>query len=337
MNDSTTTRESGQVPKVELHCHLDGVVTADMLAAWPEPCPVPRTLLDRIGPVQDMAGFQRWFDVVSPSFVGKLERFHTIVTEHARRLANDRVIYAELMVSKSEMPKDRGELIEAFNRLRSVADSVQPLGVHLEFLIALGRNKPPILVAEQAERALLLHERGLICGVALAGPEQFPVRPFADTFDRLRERGVAIEIHAGEQEGEDSVWDALTHGHPRRLGHGLAVFDDPRLVEHVIAHGIHIEFCPTSNRALTGRGDFVFRAIERALEHGISFSINTDDPSPLGCSMGSEYALVERELGLGFADLARITENALKAAFGRFDRLPGSAGGSHIPEGQTLT
>src|SRR4051812_26707998 len=101
--------------------------------------------------------------------------------------------------------------------------------------------------ADLADRILMLHQAGLIVGVVLAGPERgHPVKPFQKLFARFREAGLGIENHAGEWCGPESVWDALEHGFPNRIGHGVSLFDDAALVRRFQEEQIHVEMCPTS-------------------------------------------------------------------------------------------
>jgi adenosine deaminase len=127
-----------------------------------------------------------------------------------------------------------------------------------------------------------LYEAGLIVGIALAGPEQGnPVKLFHKSFARFHEAGLGIEVHAGEWCGPESVWDALEYGFPNRIGHGVSLFQDPRLVNVIRERQIHIELCLTSNLK-TG-------SVSRIEEHPIGggqraetrFSVNTDDPGSL--------------------------------------------------------
>ena len=95
------------------------------------------------------------------------------------------------------------------------------------------------------------------------------------------------------------------------------MFDDPVLVKHVSEHGIHLEFCPTSNTALTDCRKLADHPIRQAFEQGMSFSINSDDPGPLCTTMNNEYVLVQNLLGLDESDFDMILINSLSASFGR--------------------
>src|SRR5262249_9634818 len=172
-------------------------------------------------------------------------------------------------------------------------------------------------LARQLPRIVALHDAGLICGVALAGaPEtQFPVRPLTSYFAAFRERAMGIEIHAGEFGGPESVRDAIEFGFPDRLGHGVALFDDPALIDLVAERRIHLEFCPTSTSRLGVVPRIEDHPIRRARELGLSFSINTDDPGPFECSMNSEFALVRDSFGFDDAAFADVLAATRAAAF----------------------
>ncbi|MBI2887607.1 MAG: adenosine deaminase, partial [Chloroflexi bacterium] len=113
----------------------------------------------------------------------------------------------------------------------------------------------------------------------------------------------------------ESVWDALEYGRPHRIGHGVAVFQDPRLIERVLRDGIHLEMCPTSNVA-TGAVDLMENhPVRLARELGLSFSVSTDDPGPFESSMESEYQLLADVFGFEEQDFFRMAEQALAARF----------------------
>lgn len=275
-------------------------------AAFPQDMPIVRSVED----------FWAWFDHTKPHFRGRLQFFEPIAERHIESLVADNVIYAEWFVPGSVMPWDEPEAIQTFSVFRDHIDRVSNGRVQIELVVCLGRDVSAERVAGHARYVTALYEAGLICGVALAGPEAgYPVKPFADTFRRLKETGMGIEIHAGEWAGPESVWDALEHGCPDRIGHGLAVFEDRRLIDKIVDDGIHLEMCPTSNLVLTKLERIEDHPVRRALALGLNFSVNTDDPGPLRCSMGSEFELLRSRLGFTDTDFAMIFENASNAAF----------------------
>ncbi len=312
--------------KVELHCHLDGVLTPAMvrdIRRETPAFPIDPAGFERAYPIKDLPSFWRWFDFVKPLY-GSLEFYYPILKRHIERLKAHGVDYAEVMVPGSAFLQGPIEAVEKMRPFREWANQVEAGDIQVEFLICLGRNKAPDEMARRAEPVLALYAAGLIVGVALAGPEQgYPVKPFYKTFARFHEAGMGIEVHAGEWCGPDSVWDALNHGFPHRLGHGVSLFQDHRLIELVRERGIHIEMCPTSNVKTGSILHIEEHPLRRAKELGLSFSVNTDDPGPFECSMESEYALVSEALGFDRDNWRTVYTNALAARFQPRLRLSG--------------
>ncbi len=187
--------------------------------------------------------------------------------------------------------------------------------MQVEFVVCIGRG-PPEKLERQFPRIAALRRADLICGVALAGAEaDYAVRPLARYFDRFRDLGLGVEIHAGEFAGPESVWDALQYGKPTRLGHAVAAFHDEALVDTLGERGIHVEFCPTSNLRLGVVTAIEGHPLGMARDLGIEFSINTDDPGPFECSLNSEFDLVRRTFGFNASDFDKVFESSMRARF----------------------
>lgn len=310
--------EITQVPKVELHCHMDGIITsemaADILREFPD-YPVKPDDFARVFPIADQDSFWRWWQVVAP-IDGQLEMFYPIVARYIDLLKQQNVHYFELMIASGEVPRDPVAAVEAVQAFREFVSQQEEGVIQVELIMAFGRQAPPERIAENEKQILRLHEAGLIVGVALAGPEiGNPVKPLQKTFAAFHDAGMNIEIHAGEWVGPESVWDALEHGYPTRIGHGVSLFQDPKLVEIFQEQQIHVEMCPTSNLRTGSISDIEQHPVKQARDLGLNFSINTDDPGPFECSMNGEFELLRDRLGFTEADFAAIYQNSLAARF----------------------
>jgi adenosine deaminase len=231
-------------------------------------------------------------------------------------LKADRVVYSEIMIPDNEIPVDPGAAVAKLGAWRAWADAQEDAAFQIEFLAVLVRHKPRALVESRAASVLALHRAGLIAGVAFAGAEEgYPVHPLRHMFAQFHTEGIGIQIHAGEWCGPESVWDALEHGFPQRIGHGVRGFTDPRLVETIQARGIHLEMCPTSNLLTGSIPTLAAHPLRQAVARGMSVSVSTDDPGVFDCTMGSEYALLARELGFGAAEFDHLYRSSLAARF----------------------
>src|SRR5699024_3297047 len=84
--------------------------------------------------------------------------------------------------------------------------------------------------------AIARREAGVL-GLDLAGPEAgFPASAFRAQFERAREHGVRVTIHAGEADGPSSIADALDCG-AERIGHGVRLLEDIEAPDDLGADG----------------------------------------------------------------------------------------------------
>lgn len=308
------------IEKAELHLHSEGLLSPALLeelrhAGLETTLDVPA--LAAVCPATSKADWLERYSEVTRAAGDSPVIAAGLLPRHLRDLAAQRVTYVEVMVSGMlfAMP-DPGGVVEIFRALRHAASqAVASLNIRAELLIGVGYRTADRFTA-QVERILAIRKAGLIRGIAIAGEEPRPsLAASAHDLDRLRDAGLGIEIHAGEWAGPESVRDALEHGRPDRIGHGIAIFRDEALLDEVRRRDLHVEFCPTSNVITGAVARIADHPIRRARELGMNYSVSTDDPAPFGCTMNSEYALLVREFGFGPDDFAAIHRNALRSSF----------------------
>jgi adenosine deaminase len=311
-----TAAELAALPKAELHCHLDGVPDPALLRQLRDvgvELPVSPEALEAVPPVRDFKSFLGWFGAQQP-VKDQFSFYRHVARIHVERLKAQHVVYAELYVAS--LPTDVERARDELTALRSEIDAIEDGRIQVELVACWGRNRGLERAEANATRTIRLFEVGLLCGTAVAGPEEgYPIAPLARVMDRYHEAGVPIQIHAAEWCGPESAWDALQHGHPRRLGHATHVFDDPRLVETLLERQIHLEMCPTSNMLTASIARIEDHPIRRAFDLGLNVGVNTDDPGAFGCSMTSEHALLAEQFGFTPNELRRLTANAIAARF----------------------
>lgn len=314
--------DAGNTPKAELHLHVDGLLNPSILRKLPASNDIEllASHLGELCPVKDFTDWaEKYNPVVYPFVTDKGEFLLQVLARHLIELKQQHVIYVEVMLSSFTFQyPDTERQIALYQQYRDVADRIGGTDLQIEFLIAIGRTTDRAKMERRLQRILEVAKGGLICGVAVAGLEEpNTIRPYQDIFNEFRKAGLGIEIHAGEWKGPEFIWEALQYGYAKRIGHGLAAFDDPLLVKHIREQNIHLEFCPTSNTLLTKYKQIADHPIKRALEHELSFSVNTDDPGPFGTDMDHEYDIVQKAFHLETADFKKILADTLIAAFGK--------------------
>jgi adenosine deaminase len=150
---------------------------------------------------------------------------------------------------------------------------------------------------ELARAAVLaVEEDGLpVVGVDLAGQEHgYPAGDHARAYQLAHEHFLGKTVHAGEDYGPESIFQAITDCHADRIGHGTWLFStdhihDPRItdrqryvekiVQYVADRRITLEVCLTSNQQTIPelRDDLRNHPFRHMREHRLSVTLCTDN------------------------------------------------------------
>jgi adenosine deaminase len=314
------------LPKVQLHCHLEGTVSA----------PTFRELAARhrvesaraAGPLADTYAFVTFRDFLL-TFAEVCKTLQTpddyarIARDYARTAVRQNVRYAEIFISPSVWTFFHKQLDvrDCVDAIREALDAeAAPHGLEIALICDLTRNFGLERAAATARIAASLADAGLgVIGIGLGGDEaNFPAAMYVDAFDFARSRGLHAVAHAGEAAGAQSVRDAVELLHAERIGHGVRALEDPAVVELLVERRVALEICPTSNR-LTGAAPAGLPHPLAALDAaGVRCTLDADDPELFSTTLEHEYGLVTE--WLGEAAVLRFAENAIEASFASDER-----------------
>jgi adenosine deaminase len=286
-----------QVPKVELHVHLEGAIPLPALWGLIEkyggdPGVPDLQALERRFAYRDFAQFiEIW--VWKNGFLRELEDFTHIAEAVALHLREQRILYAEAFYSPPDFARHGLGTQDLTTAIRAGLDRVD--GVRVNLVADLVRDFGPLLARRTLAEVAEVRREGGVVGIGIGGSEQsFPPEPFAAVYQRARELGFRTSAHAGEAAGPESIWGALRALHVDRIGHGTRAGEDEALLDHLAEHRVPLEMCPVSN-VRTG----VVRSLEEHplidfMERGLLVTVSTDDPAMFQTSLAGEF----RALGL---------------------------------------
>ena len=342
LDKTPTSDQIKRVPKALLHDHLDGGLR-------------PETIIEiaqQIGykklPTDDPKQLADWFEEScnSHSLVRYLETFsHTIAVMQSKEaiirvsrecaidLARDGVVYAEVR-GAPELFTEQGltldQVIEATieGYKQGMAEAAREGNkIRVESLLCGMRQNNR---SQEAAAAVVKYRNKGVVGFDIAGPEDgFPPTNQLETFEYLRKENAHFTIHAGEAYGLPSIWEAIQICGAERLGHGVRIIDDidfsgdkPRLgplASYVRDRRIPLELCPTSNLQTGAAKTYSEHPIGMLAKLRFRVTLNTDNRLMSRTSMSNEMSECIKSFGWKFADLQRVTVNALKSSFIPFE------------------
>jgi adenosine deaminase len=196
----------------------------------------------------------------------------------------------------------------------AVAAARGELPVRARLIVIVSRTFGPENGWSEVEAAIACRDG--VVALDLAGDEAgFPGELFVEHFRRARDAGLRVIAHAGEAAGPASVRQAVLGLGAERIGHGVRAIEDPETMELLLRRGVPLEVCPTSNVHTSTVTGYREHPLPELLRSGLRVTLNTDDPAISGIDLAHEYRVAETEMGLSRAELRRLQEHALEAAF----------------------
>ncbi|WP_368882587.1 adenosine deaminase [Proteus mirabilis] len=313
-----------QLPLTDLHRHLDGNIRPETILdlAQQHNIALPAYELETLRPhVQitknepSLVSFLQKLDW-GVAVLADLDACRRVAYENVVDVANAGIDYAELrfspyyMAMKHQLPIEG--VVEAI--IDGVQDALHTYDVEIRLIGILSRTFGEN--ACQQELNGLLKHQDKITALDLAGDELgFPGHLFQPHFNRARDTGWKITVHAGEAAGAESIWHAIKELGATRIGHGVKAIEDPRLMDYLAEHQIGIESCLTSNIQTSTIASLAQHPLKKFLEHGIIASLNTDDPAVEGIELKHEYTVAAPAAGLTAAQIRQAQINGLTMAF----------------------
>lgn len=311
------------LPKVELHCHLDGSVPLpfyEALAGLGIPG-VPwggaalRAAAEAPFPCRNLAQYLESFALPL-----RVLQDPGILWEATMALMGtlkeETVLYAELRFAPLPLV---GEKASADTLVRTVTEALcaaqKQHGIAAQAILCMMRHN----TEKENETVLALAEKYLgrgVAGVDLAGDEAaWPTALYKGIFQKATARGLPFTIHAGECGSTENIRESVAMG-ARRIGHGIAAGGDDELCRLLAAEGILLESCPLSNLQTGAVASLEDHPLPRFAAAGVPVCINTDNRTVSNTSLTHEYAALLNHLpGLDKAFLKARSLQALEGAF----------------------
>ena len=312
-----TIEELKALPKVELHCHLDGSLSRGFIES-------------RLGRTVSPEELQ--VSENCTSLVEYLEKFslpgQCIMDEKGleeagydvlKNMSRENVRYAEIrfapLLSETSSMNCRS-VIEAL--LKGLERGRADFGTRFGVITCAMRHHSQ----EDNSRMIKTAREYLgygVCAADLAGAESmYPMSQFMELFQIARKLDMPFTIHAGECGSVQNVIDSVRAG-AGRIGHGIALRGHYDIQRNLADHGAGIEMCPISNlqtKAVKSTAEYPLREF---LDAGLKVSINTDNRTVSNTSLTKELKFIQNNYGIQDEEIRLLMKNAVDTAFASED------------------
>lgn len=307
-----------QIPKVELHMHVEGSMMPARLLQLAEKNKVklPYQTIEDVEQAYQFKNLSEFVDlfIKTTEVVQSAEDFKLVTEDYLQLCQQENIIHTEVFcdirtyVDRGHPPEMVLEGINAaFNA--QLADGISG-GIIPCFIRHLGAD-----IAYQ-DWQMLKHHKDKYLAIGLAAVEQgYPPSLFKEVFKEIHDAGIKTVAHAGEEGGPEYIWSALKDAHVSRIDHGVTCLDDDDLVDYLIEHHVPLTVCPQSNVKLNVCGHMSQHPLQELLKRGLNVSIHSDDPAHFGAFLTDNLLMIQEHCGVTDQQIYDMTINAVKASF----------------------
>ncbi|EDV93506.1 GH19347 [Drosophila grimshawi] len=310
-----------EIPKVELHAHLNGSLNIESIKQLAEELYGEQTkefaaLCKRFIKFEEGAKMNDCFEKFG--FVHELtatKRGLQRATELViRDFAADNVIYVELRTT----PKSN-EKMSRRDYLQTVIDAIKSASkqykIMVKLLPSINRGEPLAVAEETVALAVEFAqtEPDLIVGIDFSGnPNLGKFSDFTAVLSLARNNGLQLAVHCGEVDNPREIQEMLKFG-MSRCGHGtyLTEADYAQLKEK----NIPIECCLTSNVKSGTVANFNDHHFRQLMAADVPRVICTDDCGVFDTTLSDEFHWAMESFGLSRSQCVDLTVEAMKHSF----------------------
>ncbi|MCG9678494.1 adenosine deaminase [Vibrio sp. Isolate24] len=308
-----------QLPKVELHLHIEGSLEPEMMfeLALRNQVALPFTTPEEVKAAYEFTNLQSFLDIYyqGANVLIHEQDFYDLTWAYLLRCQADNVIHTEIFFD----PQTHTERGIAFDTVingihRALQDAKTQLGISSRVIMCFLRHLDEQSAFVTLEQALAHKDK--IIGVGLDSSEVgHPPEKFARVFAKALEAGFLTVAHAGEEGPVANIYNSLELLKVSRIDHGVRCADDPNLVVSLAQSRMPLTVCPLSNTKLKVFEEMKQHNVVGLLRQGLCVTINSDDPAYFGGYMTDNFLAVADSHMLTQEELAQFSRNAIEASF----------------------
>lgn len=301
-----------KLPKIDLHCHLDGSLALEMVRRHTDKL-VTIDMLRVSDNCKSLTEYLEKFDLPLECLQdekGLKDGAYTFLKEAAK----ENIKYIEVrfapMLSAHE-GLSCSAVIESV--LEGLKKGKEECGVKYNVIVCAMRNHS----LEQNKKMLYAAKEYIgngVCALDLAGDESaYGTDLFQELFFDAKKLGIPFVIHSGETGSLENVRIAYELG-ASRIGHGIALMKDSNLMRLYAENKIGVEMCPTSNLQTKAIQNWDEYPLMNFLNAGIKVSINTDNRTVSNTTLTKELKLIH-DIYKSDEIIYQLLKNAQETAF----------------------
>lgn len=308
-----------QLPKAELHLHIEGTLEPDFLLekAKKHHIPLPFHSIEEIQNAYNFSNLQSFLNIYyqGMAVLKDEDDFSELAWRYFQKAHIQGVLHAEIFFDP-QAHIERG--ISIATVMDGLCKAVERAKKELQLSIFL----IPCFLRHLSEDSALdtfsqcLKFKKMITGFGLDSSEVGnPPSKFQKVFTQAKLQGFRITAHAGEEGPPSFIEDALNLLQAERIDHGVRCLEDEKITKRLVREKIPLTVCPLSNLKLRVVNKLQEHPLRKMLDCGIIASINSDDPAYFGGYIADNFEACSIALNLTKNEAILAARNSFIGSF----------------------
>ncbi|MCW8934047.1 MAG: adenosine deaminase [Gammaproteobacteria bacterium] len=307
------------LPKVELHLHLEGSLEPELMfkLAQRNNIKLPFDSVEQIQEAYIFNNLQDFLDIYyqGANVLQHEQDFYDLTWAYLEKCHSQNVIHVEPFFDP-QTHTDRGIEFSVVIKgiTRALNDAQKQLDISSQLIMCFLRHLSEDAAFDTLTQAVPFIDK--IKAVGLDSSEQgHPPEKFSRVYKKARELGLLTVAHAGEEGPADYIWTVINDLKVSRIDHGVRAVDDSALMLYLKKNSIPLTVCPLSNTRLKVFDNMSEHNILVMLEQGICVTVNSDDPAYFGGYMTENFIALADSLSLTKNQAIQLVLNSIEASF----------------------
>lgn len=304
------------LPKLELHCHLEGSLRAETLIelARRRGVDLPTADPDALYRFDDLTAFLAVYELACLAMVTRDDFARVTYEALEDAVLSSNVRYREMFFNPSLHPG-----VDYPVMLAGILDGARAAeldhGVRTRLIPSIYRQLP-VAEARELVEVVVAHRVDQVIGIGMDGDELAdPPEKFIGVYRQIAEAGLARTAHVAHDGPASMIRTVLDDLGCSRIDHGYHVIDDPDLLAEMVRQRVPF-MCATPTPPICGWSDDIDESpIRTMIEAGLTVVLNSDDPTMLGTDLATEFDKVCNGWELPPERVRRFITDSIDAAW----------------------
>lgn len=306
------------IPKVELHLHIEGSLEPKMMfdLARKNNITLKYKSEEEIKKAYDFLNLQDFLDIYyqGANVLQTKQDFYDLTFAYMKKCKEQNIIHTEIFFDPQTHTARNIPLEDVIEGIwQALQKAKEEFGISSFLIACILRHLSEDEGLKTLDELCLYKDKIKAIGLDSSEINNPPFK-FKNLFQKAKEEGFLLVMHAGEEGSSEYIKQALDLG-VSRIDHGVKCEHDNMLLKEIIQKQIPLTMCPLSNIKLKVFQNMQEHNILKLLQKNVCVCVNSDDPAYFGGYILENFIALDKAFKLSKDEVKKLCINAVNASF----------------------